>query len=820
VRFAILPYMNRHASIAVGTVRTKNFHTSWCWLFGLLSLCGVGSAGAQPKLNAANGHYYEAVSVPASTTWTAARTAAGTHTYLGRTGHLVDITSQAENDFIAANLPAATAGNYWTGGYQDYTAADYSEPSGGWRWTTGQPFTFTNWNGAEPNNIEAAEGNILLHSSGKWNDAIGVEARGGYVVEYDTIAPVPTPSPQPTATPVYNPGNGHYYQAIAVAGGTTWDAARTAAVARKHLGYSGHLVAINSEAENQFVVTNLPNAVANNYYIGGSQNRNAPGYVEPSDGWQWVTDQPWGYTNWDFNEPNNGHPFEDHAYIMPDGQWNDVRGSLLLGGYIVEYDGPAPTPTATPVYNASNGHYYEAISAYELIGFEAAKTAAAARTYQGRTGRLVTLTSAAENNFVGTNFPAALTGQYWIGAFQDRTAVDFSEPAAEWRWLSGETWSYTNWNQNEPNNAYGGSPPEDSIYLVANGKWNDVRAGNLTNGYVVEYDGPIPTYQISGRISNAQGAAIVNATIGRAGSSATVQSNSAGYYTILVQPGSYTVSVTKAGYSFTPVNRTVNASAGNVANQNFVGRTGVDITGRIATSASVAIGGVTVTRTGSATAVVTNGAGYYTFVDVVPGSTTITASKAGYRFTPVNRTVTVGSVNVTGQNFIGATGYTLNGRIANSGGVGVGNIVVRRSGSNLTATTNGAGYYTFTDVPNGTYTITPSGAGLSFLPEIRTATVNNADSSNHNFTVTSGYSVSGRIANSSGVGLAGVTVTRTGSGTPVYTNGAGYFTFHNVANGSYTLLPSADGLAFTPVTKSVTVAGAAVSGQNFIGVAQ
>ena len=60
---------------------------------------------------------------------------------------------------------------------------------------------------------------------------------------------------------------------------------------------------------------------------------------------------------------------------------------------------------------------------------------------------------------------------------------------------------------------------------------------------------------------------------------------------------------------------------------------------------------------------------------------------------------------------------------------------------------------------------------------------------NQNFQASTGYRIHGRIADSSGVGIAGVEVTRTGSATPAVTNGAGYYNFYDVPTGSYTLTP-------------------------------
>ena len=59
------------------------------------------------------------------------------------------------------------------------------------------------------------------------------------------------------------------------------------------------------------------------------------------------------------------------------------------------------------------------------------------------------------------------------------------QPDGGWRWVTGDPWSYSNWNAGEPNNATGGH--EDCLTLAANGRWNDTRGAAGVTGYLVEY---------------------------------------------------------------------------------------------------------------------------------------------------------------------------------------------------------------------------------------------------------------------------------------------------------------------------------------------
>ncbi len=77
------------------------------------------------------------------------------------------------------------------------------------------------------------------------------------------------------------------------------------------------------------------------------------------------------------------------------------------------------------------------------------------------------------------------------------------------------------------------------------------------------------------------------------------------------------------------------------------------------------------------------------------------------------------------------------------------------------------------------------------------------------------YTISGAVTTAAGAGISGVTVS-TGSNS-TNTDASGAYTLSGVANGAYTLTPSRSGFTFSPATRSVTVADANVTGQNFTG---
>lgn len=153
-----------------------------------------------------------------------------------------------------------------------------------------------------------------------------------------------------------------------------------------------------------------------------------------------------------------------------------------------------------PIYFSETGHYYEAISVDGGITWDEAKSQAESLSYLGVQGHLATITSQAENDFIYNLIHPDLSGvyrRYWLGGFQPDGSP---EPAGNWQWVTGETWSYTNWRDWEPNNAYGGEwggtpgdTTEEALHFhpwVATGQWNDVEHLSSQPGFVVEYPAP------------------------------------------------------------------------------------------------------------------------------------------------------------------------------------------------------------------------------------------------------------------------------------------------------------------------------------------
>lgn len=143
-------------------------------------------------------------------------------------------------------------------------------------------------------------------------------------------------------------GNDHFYNAVLVPGGLTWDQAQQGAASM-----GGYLATLTSQPENAFVF-NLVDAPAfwvssgghdHGPWLGGMQ---PPGSQEPDGGWEWVSGEPWDYTNWAAGDPNNFGGNQDRLIFFSwdlsrAATWDDLGGSELpIRGYVVESTVPAP----------------------------------------------------------------------------------------------------------------------------------------------------------------------------------------------------------------------------------------------------------------------------------------------------------------------------------------------------------------------------------------------------------------------------------------------------------------------------------------------
>ena len=138
-----------------------------------------------------NDHWYKAVSVPAGISWTDAESAAE-----AEGGHLATITSTAENEFVKSLI---TEPKLWQRERQDFSSgpwiggfakANRKKPVDGWKWITGEAWSFAGWLPGEPSNFLSLETRThwAFNQTFGWNDTSDAP-KLGYVIEIDNYHP-------------------------------------------------------------------------------------------------------------------------------------------------------------------------------------------------------------------------------------------------------------------------------------------------------------------------------------------------------------------------------------------------------------------------------------------------------------------------------------------------------------------------------------------------------------------------------------------------------------------------------------------------------
>ncbi len=376
------------------------------------------------------------------------------------------------------------------------------------------------------------------------------------------------------------------------------------------------------------------------------------------------------------------------------------------------------------------------------------------------------------------------------------------------------------------------TPPNSALVVES----KDIPNNNFTAA--------VQTYSISGKVT-LSGAAFSGVTVVLSGaSSATATTDAGGNYTFNgLANGSYTISPAKTGYTFTPSSsaQTINGKSVTAAEFNATLQTlpTFSISGKVATSAE-GVSGVTMTLSGGGAATATtDGSGSYSFSGLTNNNYKITPAKAGYTFNPPNSIQAVNSQDVTSVNFTAVLTptYSISGKITLNGAPFSGAFVTLSGSGDATATTDANGNYTFSRLPEGSYTLTPAKLGYTFNPASSAQQLSGQNISAVNFAGSSSgstgstFSISGQLL-LSGLGetpvdysdtllelvMKNVTIASTTIDTQ------GNYSFSGLVNGVYSIRPSSPrfggDILYDPVICTRTIKGQNITGVTFYAVSE
>ena len=214
------------------------------------------------------------------------------------------------------------------------------------------------------------------------------------------------------------------------------------------------------------IAVGLQNKAPKSYYILGGQLING----------NWV----WQYSNsaidtenkWASGQPSGGSEAQ-FALASSDGKYHDISISSTTPGFIASVDLNAVESciSNSNTYKTNKYVYYNASLPFSVAKYICERNG----------GYLVTLTSEAEktsvNELCGNN-------NTLLGAVRNASN--------NFEWVNGESFSYSNWRENEPNN-YSSMGGQYYVLMSSVGEWDDIcdLTGGATSaeadGFVCEY---------------------------------------------------------------------------------------------------------------------------------------------------------------------------------------------------------------------------------------------------------------------------------------------------------------------------------------------
>ncbi|HUT28484.1 MAG TPA: PQQ-binding-like beta-propeller repeat protein [Sedimentisphaerales bacterium] len=282
------------------------------------------------------------------------------------------------------------------------------------------------------------------------------------------------------------------------------------------------------------------------------------------------------------------------------------------------------------------------------------------------------------------------------------------------------------------------------------------------------------------------------------GGSDTTDAN--GYYAFAVPYNwSGTVTPNKAGWGFTPANKSYSTVTANQANQDYTGFQ-PKIGGYVRDLGAIGMEGVLVSADGGGGSDTTDANGYYELTVPYNWSGAVTPAKAGWGFNPPSKSYSNVISNQTSQDY---TGFqpTISGHVRDANSTGMEDVLVSANNGGGSDTTDANGYYQITVPYAWSGMVTPEKVDWGFSPSNRPYANITANQADHDYT---GFQpeISGHIRDANGTGLEGVLVSADGGGGSHTTDVTGYYDITVPYNWSGTVTPSKADWGFTPGSRA------------------
>jgi predicted outer membrane repeat protein len=337
--------------------------------------------------------------------------------------------------------------------------------------------------------------------------------------------------------------------------------------------------------------------------------------------------------------------------------------------------------------------------------------------------------------------------------------------------------------------------------------------GSFESGYGAVLEITYQTYKISGYVKTADAVAISGAVISAGSGIEGAVTDAGGYYELAVPPGwSGTVTVSKAGWGFSPANRVYSSVAADHTSQDYTAFQ-PKISGYVRDGAGVGIAGVTVSPDNGGTSDTTDAGGYYEVTVPYVWSGTVTPAKTGWYFSPESWPYSNVVADQTNQNYAGYQ-PTISGYITDETGASMAGVLVSADGGGWSDTSDASGYYEIV-VPYGwSGTVTAAKTGWGFAPAARLYSNVISNQTGQDF---DGFQprISGFVRYSDGGPVEGVAVSANNGGGSDTTDASGYYEIVVAYGWSGTVTAAKTDWGMDPANRVFTNVVADQSNQDF-----
>ena len=361
-------------------------------------------------------------------------------------------------------------------------------------------------------------------------------------------------------------------------------------------------------------------------------------------------------------------------------------------------------------------------------------------------------------------------------------------------------------------------------FAPSNRSYTNIVSSQSGQDYSARPIGPA-TVTISGAIRTATAQAISGVTVTFSSGGPSATTDVTGSYTATVAAGYAGTAIPfRTGYTFNPPSRPYTNLLGNQGGEDYLGSPTVSaftISGNIRTSSGVGIAGVAIAFSAGGPSVTTDSSGSYSAFVSGGYSGTATPSLSGYKFNPPSRSYANANANQNGQDYSGtppAATYSVSGIVRALTGLGISGVTISFSNGGPSVTTASGGSYSAIVMAGYSGTAAPSLAGYLFNPQSRSYSNLSGNQGAEDYTGTPpavGYTISGAVRSTSGLGVAGVSVTFSNGGPSVTTDFAGIYAAAIPSGYTGFATPSLGGYTFSPSSRSYTNVTGHQSGEDY-----